>query len=58
MQHFTLAGSLLRASNGQSGNRCTSARIISNEGLPEPITMDARNSMVGISELRRMSATS
>ena len=37
-----------------TGSRSTSARISSNEALPEPITMDARNSITGIPLARRM----
>jgi len=37
-----------------TGSRSTSARISSNEALPEPITMEARNSMTGMPLARRI----
>ncbi len=37
-----------------TGSRSTSARINSNEALPEPITMDARNSITGTPLERKM----
>jgi hypothetical protein len=40
------------------GSRSTSARSISNDALPEPITIDERNSIVGTLYPRRMPPTS
>jgi len=41
-----------------TGSVSTRARIISNEALPEPITIAARNSMVGTPDSRRIRPTS
>ena len=40
-----------------TGSRCTRARIISKERLPAPMTIEARNSTVGMPEARRISPT-
>jgi len=41
-----------------TGSRSTSARIISKDVLPEPITIAARSSMVGTPEAARTCPTS
>ena len=41
-----------------TGNRSTRARMISNEALPEPMTIDVRNSITGIPDARSISPTS
>ncbi len=41
-----------------TGRRSTSARTISNEVLPEPITIDARSSRVGTPEAASVAPTS
>ena len=41
-----------------TGSRSTSARIISKERLPDPMTTDARNSMTGTPADLRISPTS
>ena len=41
-----------------TGRRSTSARIISNEVLPEPMTIDARSSRVGTPEAASARPTS
>jgi hypothetical protein len=41
-----------------TGSRSTRARIISNDRLPEPMTIDARNSMVGTPEAASRRPTS
>jgi len=41
-----------------TGKRSTRARMISNEMLPEPMTIDERNSITGTPEARRISPTS
>ena len=40
-----------------TGSRCTSVRIISNDRLPAPITIEARNSTVGMPDARSTSPT-
>ena len=39
-----------------TGSRSTRARSISNDALPEPITIEARNSIVGTPDSRRIAA--
>ena len=41
-----------------TGSRSTNARIISNDKLPEPMMMDARNSITGTPCARNRSPTS
>jgi len=41
-----------------TGSRSASAHTISNERLPEPITIEARSSIVGTPDSRRMRPTS
>ncbi len=40
------------------GSFSTRARIISNDNEPDPMTIEARNSMVGTPDSRRMRPTS
>ncbi len=41
-----------------TGSLSTSARIISKDRLPDPMMIEARNSMVGTPDSRRMRPTS
>ena len=40
-----------------TGSRCTSERIISNDRLPAPMTIEARSSIVGMPDARSTSPT-
>ena len=55
---YTFASTRTQLGVIMTGSRSVRERIISKERLPEPSTMEARNSMVGTGDSRRMRPTS